>query len=395
MLWIILALMALAAAAGLAIPLIRRHDAARSPRNNVVEVLKGQLGEIETQAAAGVLAPDEAQALKTDVQRRVLAEGRAAPETSRPLSGKGHLGLGLGLSVVVVLAAAGLYLKMGRPNVPSAPAAAGAVTDAAAVGGHPNGDVASMIAMLEDRMKEEPGDAEGWRMLGWSYLQIDRNADAAMAYGRAAALQPQNPEYLSSQGEATVLAAMGQVTPAAMATFRKALAIDPADPVARYYLALAKNQNGDPKGAMTDWINMLKAAPVDAPWVPEVRAFVENEAQSRGEDISARLPPTQTASALASVPMGPTAEQVAAAGQMTDQGRDAMIEGMVEQLAVKLKANPRNREGWEQLIRSRMVLGQAGLATAAYRDATRAFAGAPADQAALKSMASGLGVPGV
>ena len=50
-----------------------------------------------------------------------------------------------------------------------------------------------------------------------------------------------------------------------------------------------------------------------------------------------------------------------------------MFEGMVEQLAVKLKANPRNREGWEQLIRSRMVLGQAGLATAAYRDAARAF----------------------
>jgi cytochrome c-type biogenesis protein CcmH len=86
---------------------------------------------------------------------------------------------------------------------------------------------------------------------------------------------------------------------------------------------------------------------------------------------------------------------VAAAGQMTDEGRQAMIEGMVEQLSAKLKANPRDREGWERLIRSRMVLGQPGQATTAYREASRAFAGSPADQAALKAMASGLGVPGV
>ncbi len=398
MLWMILTLMTVLAAVGLAIPLIRRHDAARSPRNDVVEVLKGQLGEIKTQAAAGVLPPEEAQALKTDVQRRVLAEGRAAPEKSRPLGEKGLLGLALGLAAVVVLAATGLYLKMGRPDVPSTTTAPVAATATAAVGGHPDGDVASMVAALEARMKEEPGDAEGWRMLGWSYLKMDRNAEAAMAYGRAVALAPQNTEFLSAQGEATVLAAMGQVTPDAQTAFRKALAGDPGDPIARYYLAMAKNQTGDPKGAMDDWIAMLKTAPVDAPWVAEVRAAVEKEAQSRGENISARLPPApkpQTASLLAPLPAGPTADQVAAAGQMTDEGRQAMIQGMVEQLSNKLKANPRDREGWERLIRSRMVLGESGLATAAYRDASRAFAGSPADQAALKTMASGLGVPGV
>jgi len=41
-----------------------------------------------------------------------------------------------------------------------------------------------------------------------------------------------------------------------------------------------------------------------------------------------------------------------------------------------------------------MVLGQPQLAAAAYRDATRAFSGSPADQAALRELATGLGVPG-
>jgi cytochrome c-type biogenesis protein CcmH len=403
MLWMILTLMTVLAAVGLAIPLIRRHDAARAPRNEVVEILKGQIGEIDAQAAQGVLPPEEAQALKTDVQRRVLAEGRAAPEKVRPLGEKGLLALALGLAAVVVLAATGLYLKMGRPEVASAPLVPGAAATqgsgtaaAGADAAHPNGDVASMISQLEAHMKETPGDADGWRMLGWSYLQTGRNADAAAAYGRAAALDPKNPEYLSAQGEATVLAAQGQVTPEAEAAFRKAVVVDPADPRARYYLAMAKDQKGDHKGAMDDWINMIRTAPADAAWAAEVRSFVEKTAQSRGEDISARLPPVKVAPVAApALPPGPTADQVAAAGQMTDDGRQAMIKGMVEQLSARLKANPRDREGWERLIRSRMVLGQPGLATAAYREAIVAFAGSPSDLAALKSTATGLGVPGV
>jgi hypothetical protein len=43
-------------------------------------------------------------------------------------------------------------------------------------------------------------------------------------------------------------------------------------------------------------------------------------------------------------------------------------------------------------MRARMVLGQSTEAAAAYRDATRAFAGSPADLAALRQAATELGV---
>ena len=398
MLWTLLTLMTALAAVGLAVPLLRRYDAARSPRNDTVEVLRAQLGDIDAQASEGALRPDEAEALKADVKRRVLAEGRGTEPRARLLSERALLGLALGLVAVVVLAATGLYLKIGRPEVrgsgPPPAAEVAASPDAA----HPQGDVSSMIAMLETRMKETPGNAEGWRMLGWSYLQVGRNAEAATAYGRAAALEPRNAEYLSAQGEATVLASSGQVTPAAEAAFRKALAADPADPRARYYLAIAKDQTGDHKGAMADWIAMLKDAPPDAPWAAEVRAFVEKVAQQRGEDLTGRLPPAPASAqviAEAAPARGPNADQVAAAGQMTDAGRQQMIQGMVGRLAERLKSNPRDRAGWEQLMRARMVLGQTGEAQAAYRDGSRAFAGAPAEQAALRQAATTLGIPGV
>jgi cytochrome c-type biogenesis protein CcmH len=74
--------------------------------------------------------------------------------------------------------------------------------------------------------------------------------------------------------------------------------------------------------------------------------------------------------------------------------RDAMIHAMVDRLAGELKANPRNVEGWERLIRARMVLGQATAAAAAYRDAMNAFANAPEVKAQLRQSARSLGVPG-
>jgi cytochrome c-type biogenesis protein CcmH len=222
-------------------------------------------------------------------------------------------------------------------------------------------------------------------------MQTGRNAEAAEAYGKAAALEPNNAEYLSAQGEATVLAADGQVTPAAEAAFRKAVAADSGDPRARYYLAVAKDQRGDHDGAMDDWIALLKSAPPGAPWAPQVREFVEKIAAERKVDLAGRLPPAPVAAG----PRGPTQDQVAAAATMSEADRAQMIQGMVNGLAARLKENPRDRAGWEQLMRARMVLGQSGEASAAYRDASRAFAGSPGDQQALKAAAAQLGVPGV
>lgn len=397
MLWMILTLMTVLAAVGLAIPLLRRRDAVQAKRADAVTVLKDQLGEIETQAAAGALPQAEADALKSDLKRRVLAEGRQAEPASRPLSERTLLIVALGVVALVTLAGTGLYLKIGRPDVPGASALKSASPAAMATDatGHPQGEVGAMIAQLEAQMQQRPDNAEGWRMLGWSYLQTGRNADAAVAYGKAATLDPRNAEYLSAQGEATVLAADGAVTSNAEAIFRRAVSADPADPRARYYLAVAKDQRGDQAGAMTDWITLLKSAPPDAPWAAEVRTFVEKVAADRKIDLSGQLPPLQSAQAAppGEAPRGPNAQQMAEAQAMSEGDRQQMIQGMVAGLAERLKQNPRDRAGWERLMRARMVLGQNQQAAADYRDAARAFAGSPADQQALRSTAVQLGVP--
>lgn len=144
---------------------------------------------------------------------------------------------------------------------------------------------------------------------------------------------------------------------------------------------------------MNDWVALLKSAPPDAPWAAEVRSFVEKVAADRKIDLSGRLPPMQTAQAPVGPAPGPSAQQMADAQAMSEGDRQQMIQGMVSGLAERLKQNPRDRAGWERLMRARMVLGQEQQAAADYRDASRAFAGSPADQQALRNTASQLGVP--
>jgi len=401
-LWIILTVMIALTAAGLTIPLVRRYEQ-RPGRARTLDILKGQLVEVDTQQAGNLIAQPEADALRAEIKRRILAEDREIQAVARPLPAGAMPWVALGLVAVVAVCATALYALMGHPELTStttgstvasasAPAQPAAATDPQ----HPMGEVSTMIAGLEGRLQQNPNDAQGWQMLGWSYMRTNRPADAAKAYGHAVSLDPGNTEYLSAEGEAMVQSE-GKVSDDAAGIFRRALKGDANDPRSRYFLAIYRDQQGDHKGAMEDFITLLKSAPPDAPWTAQVRNYVEDLARDQHIDISSRLPPAPAASA-APVPQvgmpGSTGDQVAAASQMSDSDRQAMIHSMVDKLAGELKTNPHDSGGWVRLMRARMVLGEPGKAAEAYKQARQAFAGTPAAQAALQEAAKSLGVPG-
>lgn len=231
-------------------------------------------------------------------------------------------------------------------------------------------------------------------MLGWSYFQTGRFGESAEAYGRAAKLDPTNPDHPSAQGESLVQAAGGQMTPDASAAFRRALALDPGEPRARYFLAVEKDQAGDRDGAMADWIALVNSAPDGAPWAAEVRSFVEDVARERGVDLTGKLKPASGQGGGGPAPRGPTAADIAEAQKMAPDDQQRMIRGMVEGLEGRLKDNPRDADGWVRLMRARMVLNEPAAATRALRSARAAFKDRPAETAKINEAAKGLGVPG-
>lgn len=278
MIWVVLVPMLLVAAVGVALPLLRPAltDAAR-PR----PTLGRRLDQIERQHGAGELSDAETDALKLETERRLLSEAREAEGEARPLSDRGRKATAAALAVGVFLLGGGLYLMLGRPDLSSREAVVAA----------PQSIPEAMVSALEAQVRETPDDPAMLSTLGQAYAETGRYAEAAEVFGRASLLAPDNAALPSARGEALVQAAGGRVTEAAETAFRAAVALDPGDARARYFLALRKDQTGDRDGAMDDWIALLNSAPPDAPWLPQVRGFVEQVAAERGIDISDRLNP--------------------------------------------------------------------------------------------------------
>jgi cytochrome c-type biogenesis protein CcmH len=99
------------------------------------------------------------------------------------------------------------------------------------------------------------------------------------------------------------------------------------------------------------------------------------------EGTEAPAPTAPTAPVAPAAPSagapGPSAADIAAAGQMKPDEQDQMIRNMVARLADRLKQDGSDVAGWERLLRAYMVLGERDKAHAAAADARRALAGEP------------------
>ncbi len=286
-------------------------------------------------------------------------------------------------AAALAILAVGVGVTRNRAADPAAPTPAASASRQA--------DIDTMISSLEAKLKENPNDAEGWRMLGWSFFETGRYAESATAYAKATKLKPDAPDYWSSLGEALVLASDGQAIPKdASAAFKTALRLDAKDPRARYFSGVEQDMAGNHTQAIDTWIALLKDTPAGAPWEADVRKTVEQIAAREKIDIAGRLPAARPAPAVPGIP-GPDRAQMAAASKLPPGQQEAMVKSMVEGLAQKLAANPQQPERWMMLIRSRMQLGEGAQASAALQ---QAIAANPASRAELVAAAKTLGVPG-
>lgn len=70
-------------------------------------------------------------------------------------------------------------------------------------------DVSTMIEKLAARLASAPDDVKGWRMLAWSYYHTERYEQAAGAYAKAMALDPNSAELKLAYDEAKAKASGG------------------------------------------------------------------------------------------------------------------------------------------------------------------------------------------
>lgn len=376
----------------LLVPPLLRRPGERLPRAAYdLEIYRDQLREIERDVERGLIDSSQAASARTEVERRMLAadpeaDTAANADASSPAAPHNPvLAVAFALVIALPLGAGSLYLWLGSPGLEGQSFAA-RERPASPPGAAGNGSMAGMdletaATRLAERLAAQPDDIEGWMMLGRTYGVLNRYDEAVVALRHAAALSDDDPSVMAMLGEHQVFAAQGLVSPDAIDSFESALAADPRQPVAHFYLGLADAQAGDKRGALDRWVALAKDSPADAPWLPDVRARIEELADALGVDVATLLPEAPPATP------GPTRDDIEAAGEMSVEDRMVMIRTMIARLAARLEEEPGDLEGWVRLGRSYRVLGEMESA----RDAlARAAALAPDDASVAEDYATAL-----
>ncbi|MEI9996493.1 MAG: tetratricopeptide repeat protein [Rhizomicrobium sp.] len=278
----------------------------------------------------------------------LAAAGFAAGPVLWRLTGRGRLLLGAAVALLVLGIGGGLYLYLGQPAL--------AVR---ALKGADDRSPNALIGRLGIAVRTHPADPRGWALLGQAYAAAHDYQDAANAFGRsidaAAGLGRHYSFLYSAYGEALTQGAAGAVTPEAEAAFGQAIALDPKDVPARYFLGLAEAARGNAPAGLRYWNSLLGDTPPDSP--------LHAELVDRIAALTAR-----------------------------GGGGPPDVAAMVAGLAARLKAEPDDPAGWQRLIRAYAVLGDKDKALAALADARKAAAGRSDQLAALAAEAKQLGL---
>ena len=337
-LWLAIALLTALVVGLLVLPLVRPRRPAPPRGEYDLAIYRDQLAEVERDAERGLLVGEQAAATRTEIQRRILATAEAEPG---PASSAARNGRAAALCLVVAVSAGafGLYQYLGSPDLPGQPLAER--RDALNAVAEQQVEMERLNDRLAEKMRETPGNIEGWMLLGRSYRSHQRFAEAAEAFRRAVDSSDRPADALADYGEARVLARDGAVGLEDRAIFEEILAKNPREPRARYYIGAFQAQQGDLKGALQSWVDLIAASPADAPWLDEVRARVANAERQLNLRAGSVAPSTAAGSPAAAPEID-----------------EATIRAMVDGLAEKLKRNPDDLKGWLMLARSYEVLGE-------------------------------------
>lgn len=175
------------------------------------------------------------------------------------------------MMVLIPLVSLGLYLLSGRPDLKGAPAVFLRLREM-------SDEHTSLLAErpLHILIEQNPEDVGALVSLAMVNQKIQHYEDAIGFYKRAVEFAEKQKDWrlrpiANMMGETQVEAANGIVTDDAYQTFLYVLTLHAESPIARYYIALWKEQHGRTDEAMAEWIALINEGPPNIYWKKRVR----------------------------------------------------------------------------------------------------------------------------
>ncbi len=299
--WTICGILILIALLFVLTPLLKSGRSGNVGRSRLnVSIYQQQLKELESDRENGLVTETQFEEGKQEIQKRLLedASGEEASSATNSAGKKTALFLGAAIPVLSVL----IYLALGNPKflgpqeMPQQQAADnGQITKE---------KVEAMVAKLAERLKNNPTDAEGWTMLGRSYMVMKRYDEASSAFDHASKLLPNDAQVLAEYAESEMMLDPKKLNPKAVSLNERSLKIDPTNPKALTLGGAIAFEQHHFKRVVALWSALLEQLPPDSDDAKAVMNGIEGaRAAAKAEGITIAEPKfkKQLASSGASV----------------------------------------------------------------------------------------------
>ena len=317
-------------------PLLRpvRQPGVSSRRLNA-DIYRDQLEALGRDLARGVIGPADYEASRDELQLRLLDdtdESAAPPQASGQSTWGSARQTAVATSLVLLAGAAGFYFWLGTPHA----------IDPTGTRQLEQAQMTRMVDEVAAKLKANPDNPQGWAMLAGAYKVMGRLQDAEEAYAKAGKALDADPDLLADYADLIAMRAGGSLDGQPMVLVNKALALNPQHPFSLMLAGTAAYRQGDFALAVKYWEKLLPMMDPQSPDAAKLQADID-DARAKGG-----LKPSAPVSGAAQVP------------------NNEQIVKMVENLALRLKSNPADLEGWARLARSYKVLGRLPESESAY-----------------------------
>lgn len=337
--WLLALLITAAVVAVLVRPLLRRQERHTLAKREVnLQLLRGQLAELDSDLKAGTLSQAQYDEARQDISRRLLDDLSSDPSTAAAapdaVDGKANRRLAAAIAALVPVLGLVAYLHWGTP---AALQLLSADPDQAADG---NGEVSprkvqAIVDQLRQKLAAQPDNPQDAAMLARALNYLGKYQEAVDAYRKAVPLNPGDADLLADYADALAMTQNRTLGPDAMKLVHQALDRDPNNLKALALSASEAFQRKDFKTAISFWQRAMPGAQARDPAI--ARQFQADILEANRLGGGKLVDPAAVADAAAVAGAGAAAQAPAGGPATADQAAPGPgVSGRVR-LAASLK----------------------------------------------------------
>ncbi len=292
--WIAAILMVAVAMYFLLRPLLMNLDKRDIDRTILnADIAKERLNELKLELEQGVINKEEYDLTREELEQSLLYDvAQEQGENLSTVSTNSYSRISRTILMISIPAVAiSFYMFLGSPDLIEG----GKKQTATAPAGHGSSNGADKLATVEQmidrlaaKLKENPNNAEGWFMLGRSYMSMKRYKEAVAALEKTNQLVPNNPTVMLQYADALTMSRGGQISGKPFELIKKAVEIKPDDPTGLWLLGMGYDEQGEYQKAISYW-NLLLPLLKDDKSINEVNSLIQQAKRKSGSDVAGDL----------------------------------------------------------------------------------------------------------